>query len=157
VFLCNRAILFISHNPLLIVLALYRRQSKYQIQVARKFRAKAALEEAKSLEGTVIYPGYFLDYYVTPAIETYLFTATMFVDMLHNEAAIPGSGNTPVAYSHTSDVGDLINASLDLEKWEPETFIICDKVTLNDFVRIAEVVKGIYFAPHSSTNASYVY
>jgi nucleoside-diphosphate-sugar epimerase len=132
----------------------YYRQGKHQVQVTRKIRAKAALDEAKSLEGTVVYPGYFLDYYVTPAIETYLSVATMFVDMAHNVAAIPGTGNTPVVYSHTSDVGELINASLDLERWEPETFIICDKVTLNEFVRIAEAAKGKCIAPHSSADVS---
>lgn len=100
----------------------------------------------------MVYPGYFLDYYVTPAIETYLPMATMFVDMAHNTAAIPGTGATPVVYSHTSDVGELINASLDLEKWEPETFIVCDKVTLNEFVQIAEAAKGIYNAPRSPSD-----
>lgn len=95
----------------------------------------------------MVYPGYFLDYYVTPTIETYLPMATMFVDMAHDVAAIPGTGNTPVVYSHTFDVGELINASLDLEKWERETFVICDKVTLNEFVQIAEAAKGKYHAP----------
>ncbi|KAF7554088.1 hypothetical protein G7Z17_g3149 [Cylindrodendrum hubeiense] len=120
-------------------------QIKHQIQIARKFRAKAALKEAKSLESTVVYTGYFLDYYVTPSIETHLVSATLFVDMLHDAASIPGTGNTPVVYSHTSDVGELINASLDLERWEPETFIICDKVTLNEFVQLAEAAKGTKF------------
>ncbi|KAI1395075.1 NAD(P)-binding protein [Hypoxylon fuscum] len=120
-------------------------QSKDQVQVARKFRAKAALEEATSLEGTVVYNGYFLDYYVAPAIETHLIPATLFVDMSHDAASIPGAGNTPVVYSHTSDIGELINASLDLPRWEPETFICCDKVTLNEFVRLAEAAKGTKF------------
>lgn len=70
--------------------------------------------------------------------------------MVHNEASIPGAGNTPVVYSHTSDVGELINASLDLERWEPETFISCDKVTLNEFVELAETVKGMYIIPFHS-------
>lgn len=117
-------------------------QSQHQVQIARKFRAKAALEQAKSLESTVVYNGYFLDYYVAPAIETHLIPATLFVDMQHNAASIPGTGDTPVVYSHTSDVGNLINASLDLERWERETFIICDKVTLNEFIQLAEAVKG---------------
>ncbi|KAM0247106.1 hypothetical protein ACHAQJ_009961 [Trichoderma viride] len=120
-------------------------QSKYQVQVARKLRAKEALQAAKTLETTVVYNGYFLDYYVSPAIKTYLVPATMFVDMVHNEASIPGAGNTPVVYSHTSDIGELINASLDLERWEPETFISCDKVTLSEFVQFAEAAKGTRF------------
>ncbi|KAL7911437.1 NAD(P)-binding protein [Trichoderma velutinum] len=116
-----------------------------QVQAVRKLRAKEALQAAKTLESTVVYPGYFLDYYVSPAITTYLVPATLFVDMVHNEASIPGAGNTPVVYSHTSDVGELINASLDLERWEPETFISCDRVTLNEFVELAEAAKGTKF------------
>jgi hypothetical protein len=127
-------------------------QSKYQVQVARKIRAKEALKAAKTLESTVVYNGYFLDYYVSPAIKTYLVPATMVVDMVHNEASIPGDGNTPVVYSHTSDVGELINASLDLERWEPETFISCDRVTLNEFVQLAEAAKGIFMVLFCSVN-----
>ncbi|KFY43847.1 hypothetical protein V494_01784 [Pseudogymnoascus sp. VKM F-4513 (FW-928)] len=116
-----------------------------QVQVARKYRAKAAMEKTKDLETTVVYNGYFFDYYVAPQIKTYLGPATLFVDVEHDAASIPGDGMNPVVYSHTSDVGRLVNASLDLKKWEPETYIVCDKVTLNEFVQLAEAAKGTKF------------
>lgn len=100
------------------------------------------MEKTKDLETTVVYNGYFFDYYVAPQIKTYLGPATLFVDVEHDAASIPGDGMNPVVYSHTSDVGRLVNASLDLKKWEPETYIVCDKVTLNEFVQLAEAARG---------------
>lgn len=74
----------------------------------------------------------------------------LFLDIPNNAAAIPGSGNTPSAFTHTKDVGKFVAASLDLEKWEPDTFIIGDKVTWNEFLQHAEAAKGTYEAVNSS-------
>jgi hypothetical protein len=35
-----------------------------------------------------------------------------------------------------------VSAFLDLEKWEPSTFIIGDKVTFHELVKIAEAATG---------------
>ena len=62
--------------------------------------------------------------------------------MPHHTAAIPGSGNTPVAFTHTSDIAQFVVASLDLPEWPEESWIIGDKVTWNEALRLAEAAKG---------------
>lgn len=48
----------------------------------------------------------------------------------------------PVAFTHTSDVAKYVAALLDLDMWEPESFVFGDKVTLNEFLHLAEAAKG---------------
>ena len=59
-----------------------------------------------------------------------------------NKAAIPGDGNKLVTFTHTSDVGKFVAASLDLEKWDRVSVIIGDKVTMNEAVKLAAEAKG---------------
>lgn len=115
-----------------------------------KLRAAALLKETKDLEYTVVHNGFFLDYWATPAVPSYMSPFTLFIDMPGNAAAIPGSGNTPSAFTHTKDVGKFVAAALDLDKWEPDTFIVGDKVTFNEFVKLAEAAKGIFHWIHNS-------
>jgi hypothetical protein len=68
--------------------------------------------------------------------------ATTVIDARNNAVSIPGSGNMPVAFTHTSDVAKYVAALLDLNKWEPESFVVGDKVTLNEFLHLAEAAKG---------------
>ena len=70
---------------------------------------------------------------------------SLVVDLANNLAAIPGSGDVPVVFTHTFDIGTFVAALLTQEKWEKESYIIGDKVTLNEFVRIAEDVKKTKF------------
>ncbi|CCF36710.1 hypothetical protein CH063_08218 [Colletotrichum higginsianum] len=113
--------------------------------IPNKLKAKALLKETKGLEYTVIHNGYFLDYWATPAIPSNMTPFTLVLDIPNNVATIPGSGNTPVAFTHTADVSKFVAAALDLEKWEPETFIVGDKVTWNEFLQHAEAAKGTKF------------
>lgn len=57
-------------------------------------------------------------------------------------AAIPGSGNVPVVFSHTFDVAKFVGALLTLEKWPLESYIMGDKMTWNQFLQLAEEVRG---------------
>ncbi|KFY32387.1 hypothetical protein V493_00246 [Pseudogymnoascus sp. VKM F-4281 (FW-2241)] len=84
-----------------------------QVQVARKYCAKAAIEKTKDLKTTVVYNSYFFDYYIRPQIKTYLGAATLFVDMEHDAALIPGDRTNPVVYSHTSDVRTKFKVAYD--------------------------------------------
>jgi nucleoside-diphosphate-sugar epimerase len=59
-----------------------------------------------------------------------------------NAAAIPGSGETPVAFTHTNDIAKFVVASLDLPHWPREGWIVGDKVTWNEVLEMAESVKG---------------
>ncbi|GKT89100.1 nmrA-like family protein [Colletotrichum tofieldiae] len=113
--------------------------------VPHKLRAKALLKETKDLEYTVVHNGFFLDYWGTPAVPSNMSPFTLVIDIPNDAATIPGSGNTPIAFTHTTDVGKFVAAALDLEKWEPETFIVGDKVTWNEFLQHAEAAKGSKF------------
>lgn len=102
-----------------------------------------------SLEYTVVQNGCFLDYWCMNTVKSYMVPATTVIDTKNNAASIPGSGNTPVVFTHTSDVAKYVVALLDLNKWEPESFVVGDKVTLNEFLHLAEEAKG---TRRSSTN-----
>ncbi|SPO06190.1 uncharacterized protein DNG_08879 [Cephalotrichum gorgonifer] len=110
-----------------------------------KLRYVKALEST-SLEWTAVFNGLFLDFYGTgPNTPTYLNPLAIVFDLPNNIAAIPGSGDVPVTFTHTFDVGRFTAALLTKSKWEKESYVIGDKLTLNDFLRVAEEVKGTKF------------
>jgi len=120
--------------------------------VAHKREAARALEATTTLEHTVFHVGFFMDYWGlgphgVPGVPSYLATRTPFVtwlDMAHGAAAIPGSGDVPVVFTHTADVARFVAASLDLPRWERETFVQGDRLTWNQFLRLAEEARGKY-------------
>lgn len=67
------------------------------------------------------------------------------LDIPNDFAAIPGSGDVPVTFTHTFDIARYVVALQALPKWEKESVIVGDKVTLNEFVKLAEQVKGKKF------------
>ncbi|TQN70094.1 Oxidoreductase BOA1, partial [Colletotrichum shisoi] len=87
---------------------------------------KTAVEALKktSLEWTAVYNGFFLDYFGTPRVKSYMDDVAFFADLANNVASIPGSGNVPVVFTHTSDVARFIAG-----------------VTFHEVVRMAEDVK----------------
>ncbi|KAF5501429.1 Oxidoreductase BOA1 [Colletotrichum siamense] len=109
-----------------------------------KKSALAALKST-SLEWTAVFNGYFLDYFGTPKVKSYMDDVSFFVDVANNVAAIPGSGEVPVVFTHSFDVARLVAALLEKDKWPEETYIIGDKVTFHEMVRLAEKVKGTKF------------
>jgi nucleoside-diphosphate-sugar epimerase len=98
-----------------------------------------------TLEWTAFYLGYFLDYYLLPKVHSYLTPFPFFIDVEHNAAAIPGSGNSPITLTHSTDVAKFVVAAFDLPKWERESYIAGDTLTLNEIVKNAEEVKGVKF------------
>ncbi|KAF9634762.1 putative nmra-like family protein [Lasiodiplodia theobromae] len=112
-----------------------------------KLEALEALEKS-SLEYTLFYVGYFLDFWGHPHVKTYQLPNIIAVDIEHNVAAIPGTGDTPVTFTHTFDVAEFVAASLELPKWDRESYVIGETVTWNEFVRIAEEVKGMYYTAY---------
>ncbi|EXJ92426.1 hypothetical protein A1O3_00977 [Capronia epimyces CBS 606.96] len=98
-----------------------------------------------SLEWTRINNGYFLDYWGFPKVPSFLPPMTAVVDLSSNTAGIPGEGNTPVAFTHTSDIAQYASKALDLPQWKPESYVVGDKVTWNEFVQLAEKAKGVKF------------
>ncbi|PNP86570.1 hypothetical protein FNYG_00272 [Fusarium nygamai] len=125
---------------------------KYTEEIASYFpiaRAKlniiAALEVTSSLEYTAVYNGYFADYWVLPKVKSYQSPLALVVDIENNFAAIPGSGNELVTFTHTFDVARFVAALVGGPKWDKESYIIGDKVSWNQFVQYAEEAKGVKF------------
>ncbi|KAM6525801.1 hypothetical protein FALCPG4_011336 [Fusarium falciforme] len=109
-----------------------------------KLDAVEALEKS-TLEYTLFYVGYFLDFWGYPRVQSYQRQNLIVVDIEYNRAAIPGDGNTPVTFTHTFDVAEFVAASLDLPSWEKESYVIGESITWNEFLRLAEEVKGEKF------------
>jgi hypothetical protein len=101
-----------------------------------------ALEASKDLEWTLFYTGFFMDYFGMPSLPSYLTPLVVLIDIPGNMAAIPGDGNKPVTFTHTSDVGKFVAASVDLEEWDHVSVVIGDKMTMNEAVKLAEEAKG---------------
>ncbi|KAF1974624.1 NAD(P)-binding protein [Bimuria novae-zelandiae CBS 107.79] len=101
--------------------------------------------EKTSLEYTAVINGMFTDYYVEPHVKSYITGMTLAVDMKHKAAAIPGSGNVPVVFTYSFDIGNFIAALLSQSSWEKESYIIGDKMTWNEFLAIAEEARGAKF------------
>jgi hypothetical protein len=107
-----------------------------------KQKSQDVAKQAKNLNVSIVANGYFLDYWVYPGIPSYMTQLQLYIDPANNFAAIPGSGDVPITFTHTSDVGKFVAASLDLEEWPPILGIVGDRVTWKEFVRIAEEAKG---------------
>ncbi|KAH0424289.1 nmra-like family protein [Colletotrichum camelliae] len=109
-------------------------------------RARVFLEnETKDLEYAVVHNGFFLDYWAPQAEKSNMTPFTLFIDIPNDSAAIPGSGNVRSAFTHTRDVAKFVAAALDLKKWDNDLFIVGDKVTWNEFLKLAEDAKGTKF------------
>jgi hypothetical protein len=106
-----------------------------------------AAEKLKSsnLEYTLVSNGFFMDYYGLPKVKSYLQPFVFAVDIANNAAAIPGSGNVPVVFTHTFDVAQCVAALVGEEEWNERTIIIGDKLTWNDLVALGETVRGTKF------------
>ncbi|KAH7020775.1 uncharacterized protein B0I36DRAFT_296210 [Microdochium trichocladiopsis] len=112
---------------------------------AAKDRIVDVLRASKTLEYTEVRTGYFLDYFGMPKVKSYLTPFVIVLDIAHNAAAIPGTGNDRVSFTHTRDVGRYVAALLDVEKWETETTVVAETLTWNEFLALAEEVKGTKF------------
>lgn len=98
-----------------------------------------------------------MDYYGIPKVKSYLGKPFVFaVDVANNIAAIPGSGDMPIVFTHISDVARFIAAFVGSSDWPERTTIIGDKKTWNEFVAIAEEVKGSFAPTHPSNDMSIV-
>jgi hypothetical protein len=70
---------------------------------------------------------------------------TLAIDIANKTAAIPGSGDVPVIFTYSFDIGNFVTTLLSLSTWEKELYSISDKFTLNEFLAIAEEVRGTKF------------
>ncbi|KAL7762551.1 hypothetical protein ACKLNR_009086 [Fusarium oxysporum f. sp. zingiberi] len=109
-----------------------------------KLKAVDALEKT-NLEFSLVSIGLFLDYWAAPRIPTHIRAANIIIDPENNAAVIPGDGNTPVVFTHSTDAAKFAVALLDLPDWKRRYAIITNRMTLNEAVRLAEEVKGVKF------------
>ncbi|KAB8236597.1 NmrA-like family protein [Aspergillus alliaceus] len=109
-----------------------------------KFEVLQELEKT-SLTYTAFYVGMFMDYYGSPLLQSHVSRFPMFVDIASKRAAIPGSGTEPVVFTHVLDIARFVVRTLDLTDWPKESYVIGDRVTLQELVRTAEEVKGTRF------------
>ncbi|KAL6246548.1 hypothetical protein RBB50_006786 [Rhinocladiella similis] len=112
-----------------------------------QLKAIEELQQHPQLTYTLIRNGNFLDYLGLPFAETYLKPLYMVLDLQAAEAAIPGDGTSTVAFTHTTDVGKLVAALLDVPaaQWPLESTVIGEKIVLNDLISLAEQVTGQQF------------
>ncbi|KAF2443021.1 NAD(P)-binding protein [Karstenula rhodostoma CBS 690.94] len=97
------------------------------------------------LEWTAIFPGIFLDFY-TLSIPSYTKRSALAIDIDGNAAAIPGDGNYPVYFTHTTDLAKYTTALLGLDHWQKKYYAYGDKMTWNEAVAVAETAKGVKFS-----------
>ncbi|KAJ3557428.1 hypothetical protein NPX13_g9932 [Xylaria arbuscula] len=116
---------------------------------AWKFKAADRLETA-GLEYTRLSNGMFMDYWFASRIPSaFRVNASNWIDLDNHYAVIPGDGRTPFVLTHSRDVARFVVAVLGLPRWEKRYYLIGDRLTMNDFVRIAEKTSGHSFEKHS--------
>lgn len=94
--------------------------------------------------------GFVLDYWGVPKLPTNMTPLTVVLDIPNNAAAIPGSGDTPVIFTRTTDLAKFVALMLDQQKWDPVTNVLGDRVTWNEFLRLAEEVRGKAHPPSAA-------
>ncbi|RSL47231.1 hypothetical protein CEP53_010006 [Fusarium sp. AF-6] len=123
---------------------------------AWKFRAVERLAET-NLEYTQFSNGMFMDYWFAPRIPSaFKFNVPSWIDLDHSYAAIPGDGNTPMVFMHSRDIGRFVVKVLSLPSWDKRYFLVGDRLTLNEFLRLAEEAKGVSFERHSDSLATLI-
>ncbi|KAL6231579.1 hypothetical protein BDW75DRAFT_38768 [Aspergillus navahoensis] len=71
-------------------------------------------EETSGLQYTLVSNGFFMDYYGLTKVQSYLRPFVFAVDVANNTAAIPGSGDVHVVFTHTIDVAKYVTGEFDL-------------------------------------------
>ncbi|KAI9149037.1 Oxidoreductase BOA1 [Paramyrothecium foliicola] len=110
-----------------------------------KLDIERVLLMTKSLEWTRFNNGFFLDYYFSSKVKTFLTPGKYVVDLDSKKAIIPGNGNVPVSFTHTLDVARFVVASLSLPLWPSRLYMSGDYVTWDQFVDLAEKASGTSF------------
>lgn len=115
-----------------------------------KFNAREALAKT-GLEYSIVSIGMFLDYWGLPYVSSALDArkgTSMFIDLAHNFAAIPGDGDAFMVFTHSADAARFVIAMMDLPKWPKSAFFAGDRLTLNQFLARAEETMAVKFEVH---------
>lgn len=106
--------------------------------------AYAALDKT-GLEWTAFNLGWLLEYYGMPHVKTYVPQTTFVADMASKRASIPGDGKQKMTFTYSRDVAKFVVAALDLPRWDKDTIVIGDKMTWEEFVKLAEEARGMCY------------
>lgn len=66
----------------------------------------------------------------------------LIVDIKAGNASIPGDGSSRIAFTDMRDIGKYVTAALDFEKWDEDSFIVGEKLSINEFVEKVERITG---------------
>ncbi|KAJ6017929.1 hypothetical protein N7451_001308 [Penicillium sp. IBT 35674x] len=101
--------------------------------------------ENSSLKYTRVIPGYFMDYWGMPHVQTNLQPYTFGINIAKREAAIPGDGNDVICMTYTYDMANYVVKALDLDEWPEFSVIVGDELTYNQILSMAEEITGAKF------------
>lgn len=63
---------------------------------------------------------------------------TLWFDLANRMATIPGTGNDITSFTYSYDLAKFVEASLDLPRWEEESYVYGEKLTFNDILKLYE-------------------
>ncbi|KAL3446895.1 pyridoxal phosphate-dependent transferase [Aspergillus insuetus] len=109
------------------------------------FLDAANLLKSTNLQFTRVIPGFFMDYWAMPHVQTHLEHLTFGVDMASCTAFIPGDGNDKIGMTYTYDMAAFIAQLLERKDWGEFSIIVADEVTYNQLVELGEEVRGRKF------------
>ncbi|KAJ5860808.1 uncharacterized protein N7529_008118 [Penicillium soppii] len=101
--------------------------------------------KASGLEYTRVIPGFFMDYWGMPYVQTHLQPFTFGIDIASGTAAIPGNGDNVICMTYTYDLATYLVKALDLDNWPEFSIIVGDEVTYNQVLELAEEFTGKKF------------
>jgi nucleoside-diphosphate-sugar epimerase len=127
----------------MVIILRFFRALKALPQLKDYFKAIEMLKES-GLQWTVFLNGIFLDYFCPPDLKSYMKPNVFVIDMKNHVAAIPGDGNVPVTFTYSYDLARFVVAALDLDEWPEESRVVGDTLTWNEFVTLAEEIRGKY-------------
>ncbi|KAK7459654.1 hypothetical protein VKT23_009636 [Stygiomarasmius scandens] len=73
------------------------------------------------------------------------------VDISTGTADVPGDGNNKICYTTAEDVGRFVAEATQLEKWEEDSTMMGDLVTINEVIAMAERITGKTITPKYNT------
>lgn len=102
--------------------------------------------DKSGLEWTAFNVGWFLEYYGMLHVKTYNPQTTFVVDMANKAAAIPGTGKDLMTFTYSLDVAKFVLEAIDLPNWDRDTIVVGEKITWEEFVKLAESARGMLIA-----------
>lgn len=94
--------------------------------------------KSSSLKFTRIIPGFFMDYWGMPNVQSNLQPYTFGINIAKHSAAIPGNGDDVICMTYSYDMANYLVKALDLDEWPEFSVIVGDEVTYNQILKMAE-------------------